>query len=46
LLRRNTVAQHSQSCGAGKAIYERIATASGTFRGQPASGTAWNEQAL
>ncbi len=34
------------STGPGNGIYEGIATASGTFLGQPASGTAWNEQAL
>ncbi|HUD89389.1 MAG TPA: lipocalin family protein, partial [Xanthobacteraceae bacterium] len=32
--------------GPGKGVYEGVAIASGTFLGQPASGTAWNEQAL
>ena len=32
--------------GRGAGVYEGIAAASGTFSGQPVSGTAWNEQAL
>jgi predicted secreted hydrolase len=32
--------------GPGDGVYEGVATTSGTFRGQPVSGTAWNEQAL
>jgi hypothetical protein len=27
-------------------VYEGVASVTGTFQGQPVSGTAWNEQAL
>jgi predicted secreted hydrolase len=32
--------------GPGAGVYEGVAAATGTFAGKPASGTAWNEQAL
>jgi predicted secreted hydrolase len=32
--------------GAGAGAYEGIADVSGTFRGRPVTGTAWNEQAF